>query len=192
MSDNKVKQTDIQASGDVTGRDKITHQPSYNFGTSQARVSYMAELLERFKEELDSDSQLKDFIKEFDYYNAKIEGDVLGLEQKLRDGNREFLIDFALRAKEKFYKKALKFQFSESAQKINVFLLAKVESNFFNHIAPKIRDGHPVDEVNSLIQELLIKPVLQELDDNLLDFNDTDINGMLYFLTGNCHIKWTA
>ena len=192
MSDNKVKQTDNQAEGDIVGRDKTTYATSLNFSNSQARVSYMAQLLDKFKTECQNNSQLREFIKEFDYYNAKVEGDVLGLEQKLNDGNRDFLIPFALRAKEKFYKKALQFQFSESAQIINIYLLGKVESNFFNHIAPRIREGHPVHEVSSLIQELVIKPVLQELEENLLHFTETDINGMLYFLTGNCHIKWTA
>jgi len=176
----------------MVGRDKTTHDTSYNFGGSQARVSYMTELLEKFKEDCKNNSQLREFIKDFDYYNAKVEGDVLDLEQKLKDGDREFLKDFALRAKEKFYKKALQFQFSESAQQINIYLLGKVESKFFNHIAPKIRDGHPIHEVSSLVEELLIKPILQELEENLLHITETDINGMLYYLTGKCHIKWTA
>lgn len=192
MPDNKVEQTNNEVEGDLVGRDKTIYETSLNFSNSQARVSYMAQLLEKFKKESENNSQLKEFIKEFDYYIAKVEGDVLGLEQKLRDGNRDFLIPFALRAKEKFYKKAVQFQFSEAAQFINIYLLGKVESNFFNHIAPRIREGHPVHEVNSLIEELVIKPVLQELEENLLNFTETDINGMLYFLTGNCHIKWIA
>lgn len=193
MSENEVTQTNNVAGSDIAGRDvNKTYSSAYSFGESQARVKYMAELLKKFKEDCDHNSQLKEFIDEFDYFNNQLEGDIVGLEQKLKDGNRDGFIEFALRTKERFFKKLLKYQFSESAQRIHIYLLASLESRFQNHVAPKIRDDHPAEEINILIEEALIKPLLLELDENLLHITETDINGMLYFLTGNCHIKWTA
>jgi len=193
MRDSEVTQTDNVAGRDIAGRDvNKTYSPTYSFGESQARVKYMSELLRKFKEDCDRKSQLRDFIDEFDYFNTQLEGDIVGLEKKLKDGNRDGFIEFALRTKETFFKKLLKYQFSESAQRIHIYLLASLESRFQNQIAPKIREHHPAEEINILIEEALVKPLLLELDENLLHITETDINGMLYFLTGNCHIKWTA
>jgi hypothetical protein len=193
MSESEVTQTNNVAGRDIAGRDvNKTYSPTYSFGESQARVKYMAELLRKFKEDCDGNSQLRDFIDEFDYFNTQLEGDIVGLEQKLKDGNRDGFIEFALRTKEAFFKKLLKYQFSESAQRIHIYLLARLEDRFQNQIAPKIRADRPAEEIDTLIEEALIRPMLLELDENLLHLTATDINGMLYFLTGNCHIKWTA
>jgi hypothetical protein len=72
-----------------------------------------------------------------------------------------------------------------------VHLLALVESYFENEIRPQISLGKTSEEIKTLIQQLIVIPLLLELEENLLGFNASDINGMLYFLTGNCHIKWT-
>lgn len=189
MNENNVTQSGNVVGGDVAARD--IHKPSYVFPRSQDAILYMSDLLRRFREEQDGNTRLNQLIDDLDYYNCPLAGDVLGLEQKLKDGNRESFIDFALRAKERFHKKLVKYQFSESAQKINVYLLALVQSYFENHISPKIHSGCSAEELSSLIQELLINPLLGQLQENTLGFTAFDINGMLYFLTGNCHIKWT-
>ena len=83
-------------------------------------------------------------------------------------------------------------QFSEVAQKINVYLLAAVRSYYMLEIYPRICNNEDQMTINSLISEKIINPLIVELGDNLFDFTHEDILGMLYFLTGNCHIKWTA
>jgi hypothetical protein len=60
-------------------------------------------------------------------------------KQKLKDGIEGF-IDYALSTKERFFKKLLQYQFSESAQPIYIYLLASLESKFQNKIAQKLRD----------------------------------------------------
>lgn len=189
MSENDVYQLDNKIDGDQAGRD--IHKNSYSFARSKETINYMTTLLKKFKEESDGNVQLSTFIEDFDYYQSPYKGDVAGLEQKLRDGGREDFISYALKTKERFHKKLIKYQFFESAQKINVHLLALVESYFENEICPKIHNGQSSEEIKTLIQELIVNPLLNELEENLLGFNAADINGMLYFLTGNCHIKWT-
>lgn len=189
MDDNEIRQSGNIVVGDQAGRD--VHKPNYVFQRSDIAISYMSELLRRFAEEQQNNLKLNGLIDDLDYYNSPLTGDVLGLEQKLTHGNRESFIDYALRAKERFHKKLVKYQFFESAQKINVHLLALVQSYFEYHIAPKIHSAASAEEISTLVQELVINPLLGQLEENTLGFTALDINGMLYFLTGNCHIKWT-
>lgn len=190
MSNNNVYQSDNKVDGDQAGRD-VNKNTNYSFDRSKETITYMTTLLSKFKEECSSNVQLSTFIEDFDYYQRPYNDDVIGLEQKLIDGGREDFIGYALKTKERFHKKLIKYQFFESAQKINVHLLALVESYFENEIRPKINKGQSSDEIKTLIQELIVNPLLNELEENLLGFSAADINGMLYFLTGNCHIKWT-
>jgi hypothetical protein len=59
-------------------------------------------------------------------------------------------------------------------------------------IYPRVCNNEDPVLINSLISEKVINPLIVELGDNLFDFTPDDVQGMLYFLTGNCHIKWTA
>jgi hypothetical protein len=188
MDDNDVTQSKNTVAGDQSGRD-VNKTWNY-FLESQDSISTMSRLLRQFEDERRGNVRLNEIIEELDHYHSRLEGDVIGLEQKLRDGDYETLIRFALIAKERFRKKLEKYQFSEAAQKINVHLLGRVWSNFENKIAPKIKIGIPADEIGGLIQKTIVDQVSSELLENPLDFTDIEINGMLYFLTGNCHIMW--
>jgi hypothetical protein len=190
MSDNEVRQSNNSVAGDQAGRDINKPTSNLTFTQSKINISYMSSLLNKFQAELDGNVQLNAIIEDLNYYRCPYKDDVVGLEKKLRDGNREDFIDFALRTKERFHKKLVKYQLYESAQRINVHLLSMVVSYFENHIKPRILNGHSSLEVGSLIQEFIVNPLLNELEENHLGFTAEDINGMLYFLTGNCHIKW--
>ena len=45
------------------------------------------------------------------------------------------------------------------------------------------------EKINLLITERIIKPVQEDLGINLFKYNEDDIMGMIFFLTGNCHIN---
>ena len=47
-------------------------------------------------------------------------------------------------------------------------------------------------KIQAVIAERIINPVKTELGLNLFKYDEDDIMGMIFFLTGNCHIKWTA
>lgn len=191
-TETQTEQLNNTVARDLAGRDinNISHINNH-YAQTRAAIPIIKNLLKRFEEECQSNTRLNAFIEELDYYNKRIEGDVLGLEQKLTDGNQGALIDFALRAKERFHKKLFKFQFSESAQKINAQLLSWVETRFEHHIYPKIVKGSSPEEVCSLVDNVIVTPLLAELEDDALGYTSTEISGMLYYLTGNCHIKWT-
>jgi hypothetical protein len=55
-----------------------------------------------------------------------------------------------------------------------------------------IIDGSSQEKINLLIRERVIEPVMKELGINIFKYTEEDIMGMIFFLTGNCHIKWAA
>jgi len=187
MSDIEISENDI--GGDVAGRD-IDKSSHLHLGSQ--KLSQMKMLLKKFKEEQESNAQLSTFIDDLDYYNTQKGNEtVIGLEDKLTAGNRANLYDFANDMKDRFHRKLYKYQFSEAAQKINVHLLALVQSYYMNEVYPLICENKDAGVINTMISERIIQPLLAELDENTLGYSAQDINGMIYFLTGNCHIKWT-
>lgn len=189
MTDSKISIDDCEIVGDIAGG-SIDKSKSYVFSGSKS--SYMGILLKKFKQEQENDQRLTSFIEDLDYYFNKKKDDVIGLEEKLTAANRrKSFIEFAIEAKERYHRKLYKFQFSEAAQKINLHLLGLVISYFENEIHPLLEKGEDEQLINSMITERLVNPLLNELDENYLGFTAHDINGMLHFLTGNCHIKWT-
>jgi len=152
---------------------------------------YLAELYKRLQAEIEGNAQVRELIEDLEHYASRIPGDVIGLEAKLTNGQRTDLLDFAARTKERFSKKLLKYQFFESAQKIYLFLLAEVYTRYRNTVYPLIQSNQPPAAVTQAIQGQIIDPIEKMLGQNMLDMCSDEINGILYFLTGNCHIKWT-
>lgn len=118
-------------------------------------------------------------------------------DNKLKDGGfSEKAIEKARRLKQYFAKKATKFQYYESAQRIDSYLFAKVCSSFDTYVMPLIEQATPLTDIKRAVYEQVILPIMNELNENgaadaCLCYNEDDIYGMLYYLTGNCHINWT-
>lgn len=119
----------------------------------------------------------------------------IGLKRKLEDGGfGDNFYHEARRQKLQFYKKSTRYQYYESAQRIDSYLLAKVKSSFDSYVMPLIGVASK-SAVKQAIYEKVVKPIMDEInrygvDDDCLCYTDTDIKGMLYMLTGNCHINW--
>lgn len=187
----EISQTDNEIKGDLAGGD-IIKSTVFNFGDNNSNGSQMTNLLGKLKREQENNVRYKNFIEELEHYKNPLKNErVIGLEAKLEAAGRESFLEYGLRMKEEYAKKIIKYQFSEAAQQINVHLLALVESYFMNNVYPFIYKGEPESAINQLITESIVKPLLKELEQNYLGYTAKDINGMLYFLTGNCHIKWT-
>jgi hypothetical protein len=189
MADDKITIDKSKIVGDVAAGN-IDKSKTYDFSGSKS--TYMGILLTKFKQEQENNQRLSAFIEDLDYYFNKKKDDVTGIQEKLEAANRrQGFIEFAIEAKDRYHRKLYKFQFSEAAQKINLHLLGLVISYFENEIHPLLEKGEDEQLINSMITERLVMPLLNELDENYLGFTAHDINGMLHFLTGNCHLKWT-
>jgi len=192
MAKYDVTQTENTAGGDIVGGNKTT--TTNNLNITHSKSAYLKDLYQKFLTEEKNNPQFKAFIEELDYYNSQIENEsVIGLDKKLIAGNRENILWYAKEVKERFHKKLLQTsQFSLVAQKINVYLLATVRSYYMLEVYPLVCDNADALFINNLIKEKIINPLMTELGENLFEFTPDDILGMMYFLTGNCHIKWTA
>ena len=154
--------------------------------------SEMTELIKQFKEERQNDEIFQDIIPQLQHYSSKKNEpqSVSGLEAKLRAAGYEYLLEFATETKEIFAKKLTAYQFSKTAQEMHALLLAEVYTRFHHCVLPSIHDGKSQSEVQMLVEKSVIKPVSDMLGENVLKLHADDLTGMLYFLTGNCHIKW--
>lgn len=187
-NNNKINLENSDVGDKFVGRDDKSVNITYN---SSNRSTYLQDLYDRYQKEKNDNPDFKELCEELDYFNSIIDQDVIGLEEKLQQGGREKLISYALEVKERFHKKLMKTsQYSEIAQDINVYLLTKVRRGFIMDIHNLICDNESEDKINLLITERIIKPVQEDLGINLFRYNEDDIMGMLFFLTGNCHIKW--
>jgi hypothetical protein len=184
---NKVKQTGNVILGDNAGRDIHKNTNIYNTDTSALRRR-SDELVEKYVQ----DAEFKGFIEKLQKYLTPAEGQkkVRNLEEKLQAGNRGDLVEEALKLKEDFSKKIHKNQFSEQAQELFAHILAQINSYFNSKIRPLILKDTPSIEIDKLIYEELVMKIYDDVGTCKLDIDTQDIKGMLYYLTGNCHLEW--
>ena len=134
-----------------------------------------------------NDKELFDKIRHF---TSNIDVIKQELSEKLDDGGFKDDTDWATELKETYTKRLLKNDVSQAQQKIHAFLLVKVQMAFRRHVLAAIRNGNSKEDIRMLVDDQVISKVGEYLGyDNVLDLYDDDINGMLYFLTGNCHIN---
>jgi hypothetical protein len=184
---SRTTQSNNVTGGDVVAGDKIQH--SFTMSTPSPAGGLM-HLLKRLQEEQRGDARAQEMIDELKRFTEPKERIPIGVEQKLTDGGRTDLIAFALQAKEDFAKKLAQNTFFESAQEIHALFLSRIYSVFSTRILPMIRDGAHPDVVNTLIQTWIIEPTVAELQQTPFRYYDDHVQGMLFYLTGNCHIVW--
>lgn len=185
VGESQVKQTANIVSGDQAGRDINTTTYVY-----QGRPTPMARMIEKFRREASNDSAMSETIQLLQRWH-KADGHVIGLEEKLEQGNRRDLIIFAMEAKERFSRSLVRHQYSPAAQEIYAFLLAKIYQIFVSIIYPEICRGVGMDKVDKLLVSEVYNQVEALLEDNPLQITPEEVMGMLYWLTGNCHLKWS-
>ncbi len=167
-------------SGAVAGRD-IT---SYNYNITPRKGHY---LLQKLRNGIEPSEEK--FLKELEHLMSKrTDEEIIGLEKKLIQGNRQDLLEYAFEEKERYYKKLLSCSTLEIEQELHLYLLLEVRSRF-KVVYSKIHRGRSIDEVNLEIEKM-VDEIYCQLEDDPINLYRNGIDGMIYFLTGNCHIKW--
>lgn len=153
-----------------------------------------AKKFQKLSQEIASDERFGQILDDLKYYRTKLDG--IDMPTKLTDGGfNEQAIIKAKRQKEKYAKKAEKFKFFESAQWIDSQLFALLKDRFETYLVPHINNGDSHDIIMRTLSEEVIHPVLDKLDtegedDEYLNYDVEDLYGMVYFLTGQCHLNW--
>jgi len=175
-----------KAGNDVVGRDKYEGNTFY-----VSQPTSLSRLYEIFRDAEKSAPYTAQIAEQLRHYCAlTTSADVRGLEEKLRNGDREYLIPDATILKEQAAKLIMRWQTSPVTQDIITHILAKIHTEFMFNVRPAIQSGAPSGTVDELIMDKVIRPTEQMLGDNDLSLTLADIAGLLFFLGGNCHIRW--
>ena len=166
---------------------------TYNIHNAVVR-SRMDTYFQRLIEEIQQNVKAE-IIDELLYYTTEKDG-TLGMERKLTDGGfREESILEALKQKEFYAKKSNRYDCYPSAQKIFLLLFARIKNEFNTSIYPLIEAQQPLPVVMSQLRQKIVNPIMDMLDahgahDQYLNFTEDHIYGMIYYLTGMCHLNW--
>jgi len=183
---------------EIHNNDKIESQ--LNAGNVAGNVYFspktrFAKRFEKLNLEVANNVRYEKTMDSFKYYLTKLDG-TLDMPTKLKDGNfSESEIIRATRRKEKYAKRLEQNKFFESAQWIDSQLFAKIKMNFEVHIEPLIIGNATKEDIVKEIAIKIVSPVLDIINtegenDEYLNYNAEDIWGMIYYLTGQCHINW--
>lgn len=191
-SDNTFNQTEIQSVGSYNpaATTAITNFHFGNVGSSKRMGTYFEKLMDEIRQNVTEET-----IDELRYYTTRLDG-TKDMEEKLTDGNfPSYEIQDALRLKEFYAKRAARFEYYPSAQQITLMLFSRIKHEFYTYIFPLIDAETPHAVVMQEIRFRIVVPIMQVLDDNdvheyQLNYNDDHIYGMIYYLTGMCHLNW--
>ncbi len=142
------------------------------------------------KEKMSESDELSDFIDDLMEFTSIRKRKIIGLENKLHDGNRDDLIEDAIYLKNKFERKLAKNQLFISEQKVYVQVLAFICTVFNNKILPLIKESQTNKEIDSEIFDKIINEVHNALIHYDNTFTTELVKGMLFYLTGKCHLVW--
>lgn len=160
--------------------------------TRQTRFS---KRFEKLNSEVVSNERYDGVMESLIHYLTKLDG--IDMPTKLADGGfGDKAILEALRKKDKYAKKQEKNRFFESAQWIDSQLFAKIKMDFETHVElPLVNKGASKEEILCAVVEKVVNPVLELINvegenDSVLNYDADDIYGMIYYLTGKCHLNW--
>lgn len=171
--------------------DTLLHEHTVYYGTGSTRIdAYFQSLIEEIQKNVKAE-----IIDELLYYTTQKDG-TLGMEQKLIDGGfRQDRIMEALKQKEFYAKKAMRFDSYPSAQRIFLLLFARIKNEFNTSIFPLIEKQQHLNVVMEALRHKIVNPIMAMLEaggthDQYLNFTEDHIYGMIYYLTGMCHLNW--
>lgn len=184
-----VIQNDLCAGGDIAGRDINNVYNNYQ------PITWYQRKFQSLAAEIENDHRYDKTIEDLEYFETVLDGHK-GLQNKLKDGGHSELdISTALRQKQKFAKKQEKYKYYESAQWINSHLFADILMRFNDYVKPLIEANEAKNIIMSSVLKNVIDPIVQKLNieganDDYLCYDAEDVLGMVYYLTGRCHINW--
>ena len=164
---------------------------NYNYSSNSSRL---ASDFERLRQEILKGVK-QETIEELKYYITKLPG-TRSAEEKLTDGGfKTSFIREAIRLKDLYARRATMYQDYPSAQQINLDLFSRIRHEFDDTIFPIIEGGADLSSVMQQIRTKIVNPIMQLLNENgaydeHLHYSEDHIYGMIYYLTGMCHLNW--
>ena len=96
-----------------------------------------------------------------------------------------------------YARRAEQYQYYPSAQQIIFALFSNIKNEFKASIYPMIVRGEQLTDVMLALRSNIVKPIMATLEkmgsrDEYLRLSEDHIYGMIYYLTGMCHLNWTV
>lgn len=159
-------------------------------------ISRLGQRFRRLKEEVEKDIHLSDFLEDFKNYNTKLDGK--SMPDKLADGGfspAEILR--ATKRKHMYSKKLERNKLYETAQLIDMELFSLINLYFETYVEPLIEERTAKSEIKKTVLEKIVMPIRDLInqdgkDDTFLCYTTEEIYGMIFFLTGKCHLNWAV
>lgn len=177
------------SAGDIAGGniDKSTNNITIN---SQYTISPLRKKLEQLRSDCLHDPDFSTCIKQLTHYLNPVNPDEQrDLKTKLTEAGRSDEVYEAEELKEAFAKILVKDNLSEQAQDAYVHILGKIKTLYESKVKPLMKENAPLADIESNIL-YIIEVIYADLSGTVLEYDYRQIKGMLYFLTGNCHIDW--
>ncbi|MBE9578865.1 hypothetical protein IM753_02575 [Moraxella sp. K127] len=107
------------------------------------------------------------------------------------DGNRKHLVEIAIESKSKIHRKIAKYGLFKTANEVFLFLLSNTLSIFQYQIKGKILSKEFSNQkIDDFIADRIINPLWEDCQMSSLFDSIDEMYGLLFLLTGNCHIDW--
>ena len=188
-------QSDNSAGGHLAGGDisTVTVAGDYLVQPPLQRDSALSRLYKRLRSEIADDQELSEYIDQLQIFTRSVEDEVVvGLDGKFSAAGRQDELAMAKAMKEMTYGQLRRNMFSRTFQTIYATLMGKIYEEFQTWVRPAIARGADREEIDRLVNLHVVKPIAAELE-MCPDYDGaptTDVRGMIYFLTGNCHLRW--
>lgn len=168
--------------GDAVLGDKHVHE---------AALLPLEKAIRALRFSINENPELESIIEELAEYTTDRPGrPIIGVESKLANGNRQDLIENAIYLKNKFERMLAKRQMSLIDQKVYAHVLAMIDTTFNQKIRPLILEKKDKSIVDKAVQDHIVDPVYQSIVGFNSSITTQHVLGMLYFLTGKCHLVW--
>lgn len=156
--------------------------------------SQVAHLIRRMDEEMRSSTMYNGYIDELQLLVSNRENsEFKGLGEKLKAVGRGEEVEDAEFDLQIFEMVLDKLTHYPSAQKLFFYFLSRILNVFRSKIMPKTANLDR-DEVESIIEEHIVKPTLAEMNEaggyDHLIITHSHIRGMIYWLAERCHVRW--
>ena len=183
-------QRDIQAGGNVVGRDFIDN--SQKTTIYSPRKTRLGGLIEQLRDKIGGDPEAAEFVERLLSWMAPKKTALRrDLATKLKACGKGHLIPDALEAKERFAKQLKLTTFNPALQEIYAYILGEIQSTFNYRIKPKVTELDAPGAIEAEIADLGVSITNQIADaPPELGIGLPEVIGMLYYLTGNCYIDW--
>lgn len=186
MTPDKVTQKQ-----NIVGRDQVGRDLTNLYVSTGGKLSPLGNLMTKLREEIKNEIKCEQMLPALKRYQDNVDPEgIIGLEEKLKRGKREDLIERAMFYKEQFVKELTKKQMHQAAQEIYIELMGIIFHRFRAHVTSVICAGAPNWEVDKAISEQVTYIMDNIVMENRDLFSQVEIEGMFYFLTGGCHVRW--